>query len=105
MKIGITISDFYKSFLEEAAKLNGMSPTRICSLIVLNYLSFNKEKGRIPLFYPKVSVVYANKVKKTIETDNQEEPSMTWDQLQEQLKNVEDDPEDSGLPFEYESED
>lgn len=65
MKVGITINGYFEPYLEEIAKLNNMSVTSICGLIVENFLSFNKKNQRFPLFQKQVNIVFSEKVSKS----------------------------------------
>lgn len=60
MKIGITIPDYYKRYLEKISKLNNISVTGVCSLIVENFLSYNNNLKKFPLFRRDVRIVFAN---------------------------------------------
>lgn len=70
MKVGITINGYFKPYLEDIAKLNNMSITSICGLIVENFLSFNKINKRFPFFQKQVKIVFSEKVNKSYIDDN-----------------------------------
>lgn len=122
MKIGITIPNYYSQYLDEIAKLNNSCKTAICSLIVENFLSYNKKQKKFPLFRKDVRIVFANEVPKSsvgnsgsdisssdVHQDS-EQPSLSRDEIlkgleDHQFVDVPEDPEDDGFPFQFDSED
>ena len=101
MKIGITIPNYYAQYLNEIANLNNSNKTAVCSLIVENFLSFNKKQKKFPLFRKDVRIVFANEVPKNSVIDSGspsdscdvhedgEHPSLSRDEILEQLENDE----------------
>lgn len=86
MKVGITINDTYRNFIEEIAILNKVSFSRVCSLILENFLSYNKLKHRKPIFVPctKMSFVSADVDEITSSTSIVEDDdldNLDWNQL------------------------
>lgn len=89
MKVGITLNDYYKKYLGEIASLNNMSITSICGLIVENFLSYNEKNKKFPLFKTSISIVFAQKVNKTNQAENEVKTNMTWDEIQEHFADEE----------------
>lgn len=90
MKVGITINGYFKPYLEEIAKLNNMSLTSICGLIVENFLSFNKKNKRFPLFQKQVNIVFSEKVfKSDLDNNYSDSGAGSVDQASESLNKEE----------------
>lgn len=56
MKVGITIKDWLKDYLEQIAEKNHVSVTKVCSLICENFLSYNLHRKVIPVFQKYVKI-------------------------------------------------
>ena len=85
MKIGITLPRYYEDYLTEIAKVNGLSITTICGLVLENYLSYNKANKRVPLFQRKWNVVYA---KKQQPDDGNNYEGMSDDEVNQRAKSL-----------------
>lgn len=97
MKIGITISNYYEKELKEIANLNNMAVTTICGLIVENFITFNKNRGAIPLFKQETKIVFAKSKSKKDDSDPNDEieddkySNMSREELLALLANEEED--------------
>lgn len=118
MKIGITLYDSYREYLEKIASLNHISITKVCSLICANFLSYNLKKKVFPKFRKFVSISFDEISESNVDNhsdylvsgnvgSDSEYSHISRDELLKGLELVEipEDPESSGLPFEYDSED
>lgn len=54
----MTINESYVDFLDKIAKANGCSKTEVCSIIVENFLSYNRGMKRLPLFRQVTKIFY-----------------------------------------------
>lgn len=75
MKIGIVIPNYYEQYLLKIANLNGKTKSSICGLIVENFLSYNLNLKKFPLFQQNVKIVFANEKPKNSVDDNSGSPS------------------------------
>lgn len=71
MKIGITINDYFNTYLEQLSIANKLSKTAICGLIVENFLSYNLKFKKLPLFKKAIRIVYNEEASKNyLDSDN-----------------------------------
>lgn len=91
MKIGLTISDYYKDYLKEVATLNGTTPTTIVGYIVENFLNYNKKYNRLPLFKKTTTLVFAKKSTTEVDTEVVEEQPKKHLSKEELLKEIYED--------------
>lgn len=93
MKIGITLPEYYKEYIEEIAKVNNLSKTAVCGLILENFLSFNKERRYFPRFKRQTTLVFEkpkNSGEKPDEPENDEQTA-TREEILARLANKEDE--------------
>lgn len=94
MKIGITITKDIEEYLKEIAIENGLSKTTICSLIVENFLSYNKRKKKKPIFKKVTMILFKENNEPEAAEPAAAEPAAaepetnepTWEELMEDLK-------------------
>lgn len=106
MKIGLTISDYYKAYIEEIAKTNAMSPTTICGIILENWFQFNKNNNRYPIirkqFVIKMAKKHSDKPEPQPEKTKLEEEQYVNVNIDEPNDEIEYDPND---PYTWKGED
>ena len=87
MKIGLTINNYYKDYIEEIAKMNNMTVTTICGIILQNFLDFNKHQRRYPIIRQCYKMVFASEHKdEQVDPNFEEEQEVDWDQLIKELE-------------------
>lgn len=95
MKIGLTINNYYKDYIEEIAKMNNMPVTTICGIILQNFLDFNKQQRRYPIIRQCYKMVFAKTPKdEQVDPNFEEEQLADWDEMIEDLENFKPDSED-----------
>ena len=110
MKVGITINDFYKDFLLKIANQNNISFTKVCSLIVENFLSYNKRTKKFPIFRYDVRIGFKDESSQSDISGNPNPDSVSdvdspgehvnYDDMISDLEDVPmDDVDPDGLPF------